>query len=91
MDAMATGLRKFSKGVLIHPKHPYRGLDRVKGAGIDGLVISAAAFDMDGGQEILGELVTKARKLKLFVTLVGADSSWKLPQEMNLPYSWAED
>ena len=54
-------------------------------------MISAAAFDMDGGQEILGELVTKARKLELFVTLLGADSSWKLPQEMNLPYSWAED
>ena len=91
LDALVKGLRKFSKGVLIHPRHPYRGLDRLKGAGMDGLVVSAAAFDMEGGEATLAEIVTKARKLKLFVTLLGADSSWKLPQKMNLPYSWAED
>lgn len=91
LDAMAKGLRKFSKGVLIHPKHPYRGLERAKDAGIEGLVISAAAFDVADGHETLSALVTKARKLKLFVTLLGADVELTLPQEMNLPYSWGDD
>ena len=91
LDAMAKGLKKFAKGVLIHPKHPYRGLDGAKGSGIEGLVISAAAFDTPGGHETLAALVTKARKLKLFVTLLGASAELTLPQEMNLPYSWADD
>ena len=91
LDALVKGLRKFCKGVLIHPRHPYRGLDRLKGAGMDGLVVSAAAFDMEGGEATVADIVTKARKLKLFVTLLGTDSSWKLPQKMNLPYSWVED
>jgi hypothetical protein len=91
LDAMARGLKKFSKGVLIHPKHPYRGLDRAKGAGVEGLVISATAFDVEGGSETMEALVTKARKLKLFVSLLGASAEITLPQKMNLPYSWADD
>lgn len=55
------------------------------------MVISVAAFAMEGGQETVRGIADKARKLKLFVALLGADSGWKLPQEMNLPYSWAED
>jgi hypothetical protein len=91
LDAMAKGLKKFSKGVLIHPKHPYRGLDRIKDNGIEGLVISAGAFDVAGGEETLAALVTKARKLKLFVTLLGASAQLTVPQQMNLPYSWTDD
>ena len=91
VDAMAKGLKKFCKSVLIHPKHPYRGLDKAKEAGIEGLVVSATAFDVAGGEETLTALVQKARKLKLFVTVVGAGTELTLPQEMNLPYSWADD
>lgn len=91
IDAMAKGLKKFSKGVLIHPKHPYRGLERAKEAGIEGLAISASAFDEAGGDEILLALVAKARKLKLFVTLIGASTDLTVPPELNTPYSWADD
>jgi hypothetical protein len=90
LDAMAKGLKKFSKGVLIHPKHPFRGLDKAKESGIEGLVISANAFDVEGGQETMEALVNRARKLKLFVTLIGAGVELTLPQKMNLPYSWAD-
>ncbi len=91
MDALAKGLRRFCKGVLIHPDHPYSGLEAVRSAGIDGLVVSAATFVEDDGLDRLADLVTEARKHKLFIALLGAGSQMSLPQERNLPYSWAED
>jgi hypothetical protein len=90
LDAMTKGLKKFSKGVLIHSKHPFRGLDRAKESGIEGLVISANAFDFDGGQESMEALINRARKLKLFVTLIGAAGELIVPQKMNVPYFWAD-
>jgi hypothetical protein len=53
-------------------------------------VISANAFDFEGGQETLEALINRARKLKLFVTLIGAAGELIVPQKMNVPYSWAD-
>ncbi len=85
--ALVKGLRRFAKGVLIHPRHPYRDLEAVKQTGLDGLALHAAAFAGDGGREALAGILGEAKRLEVFSVVFGAGT--EMLRDIKVPYSSA--
>jgi hypothetical protein len=91
LDAVSKALKRHCKGVVIHPGIPYRDLAKAKDQGVEGLVLSASAFNSNNGRDTLSALVAAAREAELVVTMIGASGDLAVVQKLDLPYSWTGD